>query len=469
MKIILIMLFPVIANFTINAQDITGLWSGVLKVQGVQLRLVFNISKTENGYSSTMDSPDQGAKGIPVTSTRFENSKLRLEITNAKIEYSGELKENEIIGTFRQNGQEFPVNLLRGTIRKEIMKRPQEPVKPYNYYTEEITFKNLKANIALSGTLSLPKTGDDFPVVILISGSGPQDRDEALFGHKPFLVISDYFTNHGIAVLRYDDRGVGQSEGDFKMATSANFATDVESAIAYLKTRKEVNKNKIGLVGHSEGGLIAPIVASQSKDVSFIVLLAGTGLRGDKVLLFQQELIAKASGISALEMDKSKQINAKLFEMVIKSDDNQKLKTALTDLINQALTNDSSARLPKGLKQEAFVSMQVSQILSPWMQYFLKYDPSMALERVKCPVLAINGEKDLQVSPKENLTAIKNALAKGGNKRVTTIEFPGLNHLFQECTSGLPGEYAEIEQTFSPEVLDQMTNWIITQTREMKN
>lgn len=463
------MLFPVIANFTINAQDITGLWSGVLKVQGVQLRLVFNISKTENGYSSTMDSPDQGAKGIPVTSTRFENSKLRLEITNAKIEYSGELKENEIIGTFRQNGQEFPVNLLRGTIGKEIMKRPQEPVKPYNYYTEEITFKNLKANIALSGTLSLPKTGDDFPVVILISGSGPQDRDEALFGHKPFLVISDYFTNHGIAVLRYDDRGVGQSEGDFKMATSANFATDVESAIAYLKTRKEINKNKIGLVGHSEGGLIAPIVASQSKDVSFIVLLAGTGLRGDKVLLFQQELIAKASGISALEMDKSKQINAKLFEMVIKSDDNQKLKTALTDLINQALTNDSSARLPKGLKQEAFVSMQVSQILSPWMQYFLKYDPSMALERVKCPVLAINGEKDLQVSPKENLTAIKNALAKGGNKRVTTIEFPGLNHLFQECTSGLPGEYAEIEQTFSPEVLDQMTNWIITQTREMKN
>jgi pimeloyl-ACP methyl ester carboxylesterase len=463
------MLFPVIANFTINAQDITGLWSGVLKVQGVQLRLVFNISKTENGYSSTMDSPDQGAKGIPVTSTRFENSKLRLEITNAKIEYSGELKENEIIGTFRQNGQEFPVNLLRGTIGKEIMKRPQEPVKPYNYYTEEITFKNLKANIALSGTLSLPKTGDDFPVVILISGSGPQDRDEALFGHKPFLVISDYFTNHGIAVLRYDDRGVGQSEGDFKMATSANFATDVESAIAYLKTRKEINKNKIGLVGHSEGGLIAPIVASQSKDVSFIVLLAGTGLRGDKVLLFQQELIAKASGISALEMDKSKQINAKLFEMVIKSDDNQKLKTALTDLINQALTNDSSARLPKGMKQEAFVSMQVSQILSPWMQYFLKYDPSMALERVKCPVLAINGEKDLQVSPKENLTAIKNALAKGGNKRVTTIEFPRLNHLFQECTSGLPGEYAEIEQTFSPEVLDQMTNWIITQTREMKN
>lgn len=463
------MLFPVIANFTINAQDITGQWSGVLKVQGVQLRLVFNISKTENGYSSTMDSPDQGAKGIPVTSTRFDNSKLRLEITNARIEYSGELKENEIIGIFRQNGQEFPVNLWRGVIGKEIMKRPQEPVKPYNYYTEEITFKNLKANIALSGTLSLPKTGDDFPVVILISGSGPQDRDEALFGHKPFLVISDYFTNHGIAVLRYDDRGIGQSEGDFKMATSADFATDVESAIAYLKTRKEVNKNKIGLVGHSEGGLIAPIVASQSKDVSFIVLLAGTGLRGDKVLLFQQELIAKASGISALEMDKSKRINAKLFEMVIKSDDNQKLKTALTDLINQALTNDSSARLPKGMKQEAFVSMQVSQILSPWMQYFLKYDPSMALEGVKCPVLAINGEKDLQVSPKENLTAIKNALAKGGNKRVTTIEFPGLNHLFQECTSGLPGEYAEIEQTFSPEVLDQMTNWIITQTREIKN
>jgi len=463
MKKKVLIFLTTIFSLTLFGQDITGQWNGVLKVQGMQLRLVFNVTKSDNGYYSTMDSPDQGAKDIPVTNTTFKNSKIKFEVTNAKIEYNGELKEKEIIGVFKQGGQEFLMNLSRKTIEKEVLRRPQEPIKPYPYYSEDVTFQNTKAKISLSGTLTLPKKEGNFPVVILISGSGPQNRDGELLGHKPFLIISDYLTKNGIGVLRYDDRGVGQSKGDFKTATSADFATDVESAIAYLKTRKEADKRKIGLIGHSEGGLIAPMVASKSKDLAFIILLAGTGIQGNKLLLLQQELIAKANGSSEAEIKKSNQTNAKLFEMVVQSNDNQKLKTDLANLINETLKNDTSTQIPNGLTKKEYISMQVNQISSPWMQYFIKFNPATVLKKVKCPVLAVNGYKDLQVPPKENLTAIRNALKKGGNKKVTTKIFPNLNHLFQECETGLPSEYGTIEQTFSPIVLTEITKWILNQ------
>ncbi|MEO5945268.1 MAG: alpha/beta fold hydrolase [Chitinophagaceae bacterium] len=465
MKKITTLILITLLTSTAFAQDITGQWNGVLKVNATQLHVVFNISKSDKGYSSTMDSPDQGANGILVTSTAFENPLLKLAVSNAQIEYKGELKADEIIGTFKQGGQEFPMNLSRKIIEKKTVIRPQDPIKPYPYYTEDVIFENAKANISLAGTLSLPEKEGNFPVVILITGSGPQNRDEEVLGHKPFLVIADYLTKNGIAVLRYDDRGVGKSKGDFKIATTADFATDVESAIAYLKTRKEINQNKIGLVGHSEGGLIAPMVASKSKDIDFIVLLAGPGMQGDKVLLQQQELMAKASGGSDAEIEKSKKLNTKLYDLIVKSNDNQKLKTDLTSLLKETLRNDSTAEIPDGMTQEEFIAKQVKQISGHWIQYFLKYNPALALEKVKCPVLAVNGEKDLQVSPNENLSGIKNALKKGGNKKVTIIQFPNLNHLFQECETGSPSEYATIEQTFSPTTLNEITKWIKTQTK----
>lgn len=460
MKNYTFLLFAILFGFSTNAQEIVGQWNGVLKVPGAQLSLVFHVTKTADGYTATMDSPDQGANGIPVTKTFFENSKIKFEITNARIEYNGELKESEITGVFKQNGQEFPLNLSKKNIEKTALKRPQEPTKPYPYYEEEISFKNTKANISLAGTLTLPKKEGVFPAVILISGSGPQNRDEELLGHKPFLVISDFFTRNGIAVLRFDDRGVGQSTGDFKTATTADFATDVESAIAYLKTRKEINPNKIGLIGHSEGGIIAPMVASRSKEVNFIILLAGTGIPGNELLLLQQGLIAKTAGVSDAKIQKSAQINAKLFDLIIHSNDNEKLKADLTKSLNKTFLEDTNAEIPNGMSKENYIKLQLNQITTPWMQYFLKYNPAMALEKVKCPVLVLNGEKDLQVPPKENVTAIKNALAKGGNKKVTAIEFPNLNHLFQECKTGSPEEYATIEQTFSPIVLDEMLKWL---------
>lgn len=460
MKKIIFFFLIVLTTLAISAQDITGQWNGILQVNGIQLRVVFNITKTDTGYSSTMDSPDQGAKGIPVTSTTFENPKLVLEVSNAGIKYEGEWKEGAIIGTFNQRGQSFDMDLKRESIEKAKLIRPQEPVKPYPYTSEEVTFKNEKANIDLAGTLTFPAKEGNFPAVILITGSGPQNRDEELLGHKPFLVLSDYLTRNGIAVLRYDDRGTAKSEGDFKTATSEDFATDVEAAIDYLKTRKEINKKKIGLIGHSEGGLIAPMVASKSKDVSFIVLLAGPGIRGSQLLLMQQELIGRASGISESELQKSKEINSTAFDMVIKTSNTEKLRRELTDYLTQKLIESPDAQKAGEKYDSVMIKALVDQITSPWMLYFLRYDPAPALEKVKCPVLALNGESDLQVPPKEDLAAIKAVLLKGGNKNITVVELPNLNHLFQECKTGLPAEYAQIEQTFSPTALDEITKWI---------
>lgn len=466
MKTLLIVLIAFLTSLSLTAQNITGEWNGALKVQGTQLRLVFTITKTDTGISATMDSPDQGAKGIPTTTTTFENSILRITIANAKIEYEGTLgNDNIIVGTFKQGGQSFPMNLSKELIEKEKLVRPQEPIKPYSYYTEDITFENKKAGIRLAGTLTLPQKEGVFPVVILISGSGPQNRDEELLGHKPFLVLSDYLTKNGIAVLRYDDRGIASSKGDFKTATTADFATDVEASIAYLKTRKEINKKKIGLIGHSEGGIIAPMVANKSADVAFIVLLAGTGIQGDKLLLLQQKLIGKVSGVSDEDLLKSELTNRKVFDIVNQSNSLEQLKTDLTNYLKQTLKEDPNAEKPEGMSDDDLVKLQVNQIANPWMHYFIKYDPASTLEKVKCPVLALNGEKDLQVPPKENLEAIKKALAKGGNKKVTTKELPNLNHLFQECKTGSPNEYATIEQTFSPTALTEILKWIQVQTK----
>ena len=447
-------------------QDITGQWNGILNVQGTQLRIVFNINKTDAGLSSTMDSPDQGAKGIPVTSTSFENQILKLAVTNLGVEYQGTLgKDNVIVGDFKQRGMSFPLNLSKEIVEKEKPVRPQEPKKPYSYYEEEVTFENAKAGIQLAGTLTLPSKEGSFPAVVLITGSGPQNRDEELLGHKPFLVLSDFLTKNGIAVLRFDDRGTAASKGDFKTANSLDFASDVEAGVDFLKTKKEINKKKIGLIGHSEGGIIAPMVANSSKDVAFIVLLAGTGISGDKLLLLQQELIGKASGISDADLQKAKMTNSGAFEIVARSTSVEQLKTDLTSYLKQAIKDNPNAQKPESMSEDDFVKLQVNQIANPWMFYFIKYNPAIALEKVECPVLAINGEKDLQVPPKENLEAIKNALAKGGNKKVTTIELPNLNHLFQECKTGSPAEYATIEQTFSPIALTEILKWIQMQTK----
>ncbi|HOY18120.1 MAG TPA: alpha/beta fold hydrolase [Haliscomenobacter sp.] len=466
MKKIALSLWAIFMSHLVFGQDITGQWNGVLKVQGIQLRIVFNVSKTDSGFSSTMDSPDQGAKDIPVTTTSFENSTLKLAISSAKIEYEGVLgNDNVVVGNFKQAGQSFPLNLSKKAIEKEKPVRPQEPTKPYPYYSEDVSFENTKAGITLAGTLTLPQKEGVFPAVVLISGSGAQNRDEELLGHKPFLVLSDFLTKNGIAVLRFDDRGTAASKGDFKTATSLDFSTDVEAGVNYLLSRKEINKKKIGLIGHSEGGIIAPMVATHSKAIAFIVLLAGTGIPGDQLLLLQQELIGKAAGTVDSVLQKNLKINQGAFDIVAHSTNTEQLNTALTTYFKQTIKDILSAERPAGMSENDLLKMIVGQLTSPWMQYFIKYNPAIALEKVKCPVLAINGEKDLQVPPKINLGAIKKALTKAKNKKVTTKELPNLNHLFQECKTGSPNEYASIEQTFSPIALNEILQWLKIHTK----
>jgi len=463
MKKSALLLIIILTTITLYGQEITGQWNGILKIQGIQLRIVFHIEKENGEYISTMDSPDQGANGIPVTNTSYDNSTLIFKIASAGIKYEGTLNEENIfIGTFKQAGLSLPLDLSREQTEKEKMNRLQEPTKPFPYYSEDVKFNNTKDSIELAGTLTLPKKDGIFPVVVLISGSGPQNRNEELLGHKPFLVLADHLTKNGIAVLRFDDRGIGESTGNFQEATTVGFASDVKSAVEYLKSRKEINKNKIGLIGHSEGGIIAPMVAAELEDINFIVLLAGTGISGDQLLLLQQELIGKASGMSETEIEKVWAINKGAFDIVLKSDNNDSLNIELTNYIKKAIRDNPESEKPDGMSEDDYIKLQVKQLTNPWMTYFLKHDPALILEKVKCNVLAINGEKDLQVPAKINLEAIKSALEKGGNNNVTIKELSNLNHLFQECETGLPNEYGTIEQTFSPVALEEITNWILT-------
>jgi len=458
-KAIAVLLAICFSGVFLKAQDVTGQWNSVLSVQGMNLRIVFHINKTDDGYASTMDSPDQNATGLPVATTTFDGTKLSLSMPAIGLSYEGVFKTDSIEGTFKQGGLSFPMTLKRTPVEIKPAVRPQEPKPPYPYRSEDVTFENKAAGITLAGTLTMPETGGNFTAVILITGSGPQDRNEEIMGHKPFLVIADYLTRQGIAVLRYDDRGTAQSTGVFATATTADFATDAEIAVAYLKSRKEINSQKIGLMGHSEGGVIAPMVAARSSDIAFIVMLAGTGMRGDALLLLQAELIHKVSGMTDAKISETLQINAKIFDKIVNAN-GMVSPQEITDFLT-TMKAEIAAIAPEGMTADDYIKLSTAQVSNPWMQYFLRYDPAPALEKVKCPVLAVNGSKDLQVPPKENLTAISAALKKGGNTKATVKEYPNLNHLFQECQTGSPAEYAIIEQTFSPDVLRDLAEWII--------
>jgi pimeloyl-ACP methyl ester carboxylesterase len=460
----LFLVFASLLAISAEAQDISGQWNGILKVQGIQLRIVFNISQTDTGYTATMESPDQSSRAIPVTHTSFENKILKMQIAAAGIEYTGMLQEDSIAGIFKQNGQTFPINLFQKTVRKDIVKRPQEPMRPYPYYSEDVKFENVKDHVKLAGTLTLPKMEGVFPVVVMITGSGAQNRDEEIAGHKPFLVIADYLTRNGIGVLRLDDRGVGGSTGSFQNATTQNFATDIEAAVIFLMSRKEVDKKKIGLIGHSEGGIIAPIVAAKMKRIRFIVLLAGTGIPGGDLLLLQKAAIQKAAGISDASIQKDSILGKGAFEIVDKTSDPVQLKEKLTAYYQKKLKESPDAK-PEGMSTEDYITASVNMLSNTWMHYFIRYNPAPVLKDVKCPVLALNGSKDLQVPAKVNLEAIRKGLEKGGNKHVTIHELPGLNHLFQECSTGSPSEYAQIEQTISPSVLKEIADWISIQVK----
>ncbi|HEY6915665.1 MAG TPA: alpha/beta fold hydrolase [Paludibacter sp.] len=468
MKKTILILAIVLSAVNLFGQNISGKWNGLLNIHGRELRIVFDITKNGRSYSATMDSPDQGAMGIPVKTTSYSDSILTLYIAEAGIEYLGDLsKENTFIGMLKQSGELFPLVLTKEKIKSTKQARVERPTMvaaSHSYYIEDITFQNPKDNITLAGTFTLPITEKKSPAVILISGSGPQNRNAEAFGHKPFEMLADYLTSNGIAVLRFDDRGTGSSTGNFENSTTADFATDVEAALSYLKSRPEINTSKIGLIGHSEGGIIAPMVAAASKDVNFIVLLAGTGIPGDELILLQQELTGQISGVGEMPLLNDKVINGEALKLVANANDEETLETDLQSFLAEEITNHSDSKLPLGIAQQELVNQQVKQLTSPWFKFFVKHNPALVLQKVTCPVLALNGEKDLQVPAKINLEAIKGALDKGGNKNVKTKVLPGLNHMFQKCSTGSPAEYASIKQSISPVALYEIGKWVVRKT-----
>jgi hypothetical protein len=441
-------------------QSIEGAWEGTLDFGGVKLRLVLKVSKAADGsLTAKADSPDQGATDLPVDTISLKDGVARFEMKRLLASYEGTLNKeaSEIVGEFKQAGSSVPLTLKR-TAKPTALNRPQEPKKPYPYDEEEVGYENKRDGVKLAGTLTLPRGKGPFPTALLITGSGPQDRNESLLGHKPFLVLADYLTRQGIAVLRVDDRGVGGSTGSVPNSTTENFAADVTAGIEFLKTRKEINSKQIGLIGHSEGGLIAPLVAAQNSDVAFIVLMAGTGLTGEEILYLQGALILKANGASADQLAKQRATQETMFKILKEEKDPAAAEKRLREELSKSLTEEERK------KSEPTLAVQIRQVNSPWFRYFLTLDPRPALQKVKCPALALNGENDLQVPANENLREIEAALKAGGNKDVTIARLPRLNHLFQTSETGSPNEYIKIEETIAPVALKTIGDWILKRT-----
>ena len=451
MKKIIITSIIILCSLPFYAQQFSGDWEGKLKFNGNELLTIFHIQKKDDSLFTTMDSPQQSAFDIPVGKTISQNDSLFLKAHGSNMEFKGKLVEDDTIqGTFIQNGYKLPLLLIRNKGKTTItLIRPQEPKSPFKYYSEEVNFKNKDENIELAGTLTLPEKSGKFPAVILISGSGPQNRDEEIFGHKPFLVLSDYLTTKGIAVLRYDDRGTAASTGDFSKANTSNFANDAEAALKYLLDRPEIDPNKIGILGHSDGGVVAPMVASRNENVAFIVLLAAPGIPGDQLLLEQKRLLSEAMGYTESQYSSGLKFNQGAFNIIKNAPDDE----VEEDLIIYFKEN--------GIQSENQIEKLLKQLNAPYMRFFIQYDPESSLENTSCPVLAINGSKDLQVAAESNLLAIENSLKKGENKNFTIKKVEGVNHLFQEAETGLTQEYGQIEQTISPEVLNLIGSWVL--------
>jgi len=440
-------------------------WVGSLSAGAMTLRVVFHLQREADGqFSGTMDSPDQGAHGIPLSRVSVRGDTLLIEVRVAGGSYTGVLLAGDsvVAGIWSQSGLHLPL-LLRPGSAPEPVRRPQEPTPPFPYIQEEVTFPSRDRTITMAGTLTMPPGEHPVAAVVLISGSGPQDRNEAVFGHRPFLVLADALTRRGIAVLRYDDRGVGTSTGVYARATVEDFALDAAGAAAYLATRPEIDPRRVGLLGHSEGGLLASMVAAEDPGaIAFLILLASPGVPGEDLLLLQSADLARASGTGEKKIQETLALNRSVYADVRAGTDSAAIARAAAASFRSWA--DSLTELERAALGDfdTFLSRQLKTITSPWFRSFLLQDPRAVLRCVRCPVLAITGSKDLQVPPTENLAGIREALAQGGNTRVVIRELPGLNHLLQTAQTGLPSEYASLQETVAPAVLELVGDWITT-------
>jgi uncharacterized protein len=449
MKSLLLTLAACVLAEAAGDAPFAGDWMGSLDINGRALRIALHLKHDDGRWTGTFDSPDQGASGLVMDQVEVNGDKLVWKMAAAGIVYEGALDTGSgaISGTLLQGGAKLPLQFKHAAPAAPLP-RPQEPKPPYPYVSENVSYPNPQAEgVRLAGTLTKPKGPGKFPAVLLITGSGAQNRDEEIMGHKPFLVIADSFTRHGIAVLRVDDRGTAESTGKFSSATTQDFATDVAAGVQFLLKRPDIDSKHIGLLGHSEGGIIAPMVAVRMPEVAFIVLLAGTGIPGDEIIEAQSYHGALV-GASEDAARQTREVEHAILNIIKTEPDAGARQTRLAALA------EGKPHLQQILKDQAGL------LNSPWFRYFISYDPRPTLAGVKVPVLALNGAKDTQVDAALNLPAIESALRKGGNRDATIKLMPGLNHLFQPCKTGEVSEYQSIEQTMSPEVLELIADWI---------
>lgn len=454
-----------------NAQtDFSGSWNGVLNIAG-QLHVVLHVTMLKDGtYSGTLDSPDQNAYGIKCDTVEAKanvtGGTLTFTLSKLRVSYTGTLlNDTTLSGTFIQ-GVSVPLDLHRSAVpyvAKQI-NRPQTPKPPFPYKSEEVIYAG--NNLQYGGTVTIPQGGGSFPAIIMITGSGQQDRDETIFNHKPFAVLADALTRNGFIVLRVDDRGIGNSTGNFSISTTADFVNDVNASINYLKTRHEVNERKIGLLGHSEGGMIAPVVASQRKDIDFIVLMAAPGVKIIDLMSAQNAAILRSAGLDSLAAESIKPVYAQIITAITAAADTNTAKTNALQILNNWKTRTDTSTLHKfgfitPTNDTDYVRQMISFSSTPWFKYFIQFDPQPYLKKLKkVKVLAINGSKDIQVIPQQNLPAIRSALVEGSTRTFEVRELPGLNHLFQTCGSCTILEYGQLEQTISPVALQAITTWL---------
>ena len=441
------------------AQDdaVVGRWGGALEVQALRLRLTLEVTAEGGARTARFVSVDQGGSAFPATVATTADSVI-FDAAAIGAAYRAVLVGRDTLrGVWTQGGGSLPLTMVRGADVVMVVRRPQTPQPPFPYRAEEVSFES-DPGVRLAGTLTLPPGPGPHPAVFLITGSGAQDRDEQIFNHRPFQVLADHLSRHGIAVLRVDDRGTAASTGSFAGSTSEAFARDAAAAVRFLRARPEVAAERVGLIGHSEGGMIAPMVASRMPEVAFVVLLAGPGIGGAQLLEMQSALIARAAGAADSTVERTSAAQREMFAAVTSVADSAALEARLREIGARML---ASMPAEERARVQGDVDTGIRQLVNPWFRYFLRYDPVPALRGTRVPVLALNGALDLQVPPDENLAGIQQALRAAGNPDVTVEKLPGLNHLFQPATTGAPTEYGEIEQTMAPVVLERITAWIL--------
>lgn len=447
-------------------------WVGTLNMGILKPIMQFRVIESNpEDPKCYFDSITEGATGFAGT-WEIEEDRLKFTIPRIRLEYEGKLDSTGATaeGTWKQGGRELPLTLNKQPTEYKSentwQNRPQRPRGPYPYDREKVTFENTADSLTLAGTLTIPKSPGKHPAVVLISGSGPQDRDETLMEHKPFLVLADYLSRRGIAVLRYDDRGFGESTGKFSGATTADFAKDASAAVEFLKSHDRIDANQVGLAGHSEGGLIAPIVCQLRDDVAFVVLMAATGVDGATIITSQTEAMLRVELTKPeeqVELETGLKINKLVIDQALKGDlnfEDPEFAKQLEEIL-QALSEEEIEAARMGLKAAK------KRFEDEWIKFFIKYDPRPALSDISCPVLAIIGSKDLQVLPDLNMPEIKKALEAGGNKDFELVTIDGLNHLFQECETGSMNEYISIQETWNPKALKSIGDWIEARTNSV--